>query len=509
MFNRFSNRRKNWRTVYLLGFVGATILIVITLFSRPQKPRAWQVDEMPIAFWAWQNQAPNQRDVLAAVDALSTRVLFIRAGQIDNEKSKLHRIRALQGRLPHGVELHLVYHATRPLLAQFEHVKTEDLAGVIAQTFQRDCQRALTEGAVVVGLQLDFDVPTRLLAHYGQLIRELRKQIKSNAQVSITGLPTWMSSGDLAKVLAEVSFWIPQCYGTMIPQRLDTVAPIASPRLITDWIERAGQLQRPFYAGLSAYGYAIHYSRDGELIEVRGDLDPALIANHARLELVERRPFEPNPKASEWRYIYRARNEVVIDGLAMRSGEFLLLDVPTMESLQVSLQTVRENGAKQMLGICLFRLPGGNDKTTLSLNEVACAINAEPPEPQIGIEITVKRGEGDQLSRLMITIKNNGQVSTQLGEGAMMLDVRLPERSLRSVTVDKNFSAEPFFDAQPCAERRANSLKIKTACFQVGASGQAVLEIEGDVPTSLRASIAMRISDDRQWRDERIIFIKR
>ncbi len=509
MFSGFFKRTSGWQAVCVWLLIGAVSCIALGLISRFYNPRTRPIKEMPLAFWAWQNASPKPDDVRAATQSLNAHILFMRAGQIDFEKARLQRLRAVTGSLPQGVDLHLVYNATRALLAEFEHVQLEELAVVIAAAFQQDCGRALNDRATVVGLQLDFDVPTRLLARYGKLIRVLRQQLKSNAQVSITGLPTWMGSSDLAQVLGEVSYWIPQCYGAMIPPRLDVLAPIASPSAVAEWVKRAAKLKHPFYAGLAAYGYAIHYSRDGQLIEVRGDLDPEKVANHSRLELVERRLFDTHRKASPWRYVYRGVADTVVDGLMIRAGESIMLEVPTVEALRECAQVAREAGREYMLGLCLFRLPGEPDKTNLSLPEIACAFGDSPPTPQLDIQITSLNQSSEHPSQLKLTIINTGTAATLLGEAAMVIDLQLPENRLRAVKADEQISTESFFDLQPCAERRANRLRLQARCFPVGARAQVILEIEGGMPDSLKTSVSMQTGDHREWRDQRVIAVKR
>ena len=90
-------------------------------FSNP-RPRVWSVDEVPVAFWAWRTQSPDELDVQAAVEKTQAQVLFLRAGQIDYQDGKLRRIRPLAGSFPKGIKLHLVYNTTRAVLEQLESI---------------------------------------------------------------------------------------------------------------------------------------------------------------------------------------------------------------------------------------------------------------------------------------------------------------------------------------------------------------------------------------------------
>jgi hypothetical protein len=495
------------RTLLINLGLFAGLLSGFVWFNQSQKPRVWRVNELPVAFWAWQNDTPNQLEVQGAIQSLNASALFIRAGQIDYEKLKLRRIREPQGKLPRGIDLHLVYNATRSMLSEFETLKIDELAETIASAFQNDCKRARREGVLVVGLQLDFDVPTRLLSHYAKLIQTLREKLKSNAQVSITGLPTWMASADLLKVLQEVSFWIPQFYGAAIPERLDIITPIASPDLIATYIEKVRKLKRPYYAGLAAYGYAVHYSRLGKMIEVRGDLAPTLVANDARLGLMERRRFDSDDKSSEWRYVYRARTDAEIDGLMMRAGESLMLDVPSIDSLKICVQTVRERGGEKLLGLCIFRLPSADDATNLSLQEVQCALLDETTLP--AAQITGLWNKKEQT--LTLQIANSSAIATLMGEAVMRMDLPIYVGSIKEISSDQTLHCESLFadenQVRPCAERRANLLRFTANSFPANEKWQATIKFAIQLPDNLQTIISLQTTNNTQLHEKQMISI--
>src|SRR5205085_7432049 len=199
------------------------------------------------------------------------------------------RVRAVKGRAPASVELHLVYNATPALLSEFERVDEGALAAAAVETFRADSLRVSKEGARVAGLQLDIDVPTRLLARYGRVLHAVRDSLPAGARLSVTGLPTWMEAGaQLREMLDAVDFWVPQFYGAEIPETAERVLPIASPEEVRRSTARARELGKPFYAGLAAYGYALVYTEAGKLVELSGDVDPAGVASDGNFELVER-----------------------------------------------------------------------------------------------------------------------------------------------------------------------------------------------------------------------------
>ncbi|HWS85479.1 MAG TPA: hypothetical protein VN282_00685, partial [Pyrinomonadaceae bacterium] len=144
--------------------LAAVVSLGAAAWRRSSAPRAWGPTEVPVAFWAWRDHAPAQGDVDRAAEATGARALFLRSGQLGLAGGRVERVRAVEGKFPRGVELHLVYNATPGLLAAFERVEEGALAGAAVETFAADAARAARDGAQVSGLQLDLDVPTRLLA---------------------------------------------------------------------------------------------------------------------------------------------------------------------------------------------------------------------------------------------------------------------------------------------------------------------------------------------------------
>jgi len=494
------------------------------VWAAHSRPRAWAVREVPIAFWAWQSNAPAQADVERALHQTGARTLFMRAGQLDYERGTCRLIRAASGPFPRGVELHLVYNATPDLLAAFETIDIQALVSAIAETYAADSERAARGRAEVAGLQLDLDVPTRLLPKYEGLLRMLRERLPEGIKLSITGLPTWMRSLALATVLEAVDFWVPQCYGATIPEQLERATPIASLAAVADAIDGARGLGRPFYAGLAAYGYAIHYSPDGRRIQVSGTLDPELVANSTSLELVERRRFGSGENSSsEWRLVYRAREACVLGGLFLREGEWLMLDLPTAESLRAAARTVRERAGPRLLGVCVFRLPSASDKTTLTIEEVADALLDRPPS--VALEVTAKLAPLSQSAtpgertRVEIACVNTGSTGALCGEDALMVEAQVPAGRLRTIELNGFGSSETLFapagidgrsdEVVACGVRRANLVRLMKRTWRPGETAFVVLEFSGEPPDATSLTISVRRDERTAWQETRTVAIER
>jgi hypothetical protein len=488
------------RNARVVCAAGALMLAAVAISSFHRKPRVWLVGEVPIAFWAWRNQAPTDVDVREAIDKAHAGAIFLHAGQIDYQDGKLHRIRPVTGPLPKGIDLHLVYNATRSLLSQLENVDEKALADSIAAVFQEDDERAEQEHARVAGLQIDIDVPTRLLRRYERILRFLRTRLKPGTQLSITGLPTWMHSFALPSTLAQVDFWIPQFYGAEIPERSDQLIPISSAKDVARFVNDARALNKPYYAGLAAYSCVLLYNSSGALISLRGDIDPAAISSDPNLELINQRSFEGSI-GSEWRFAYRARADAVTDGLAMRAGDQLVVDIPSAESLRLSARMVRELAGEKLLGICVFRIPARDDPATLTPAQVVAALSDTDSNPDI--RLSFKRNE-KQTNAWLLEIENKGTASAI---GGLQIDVPVDAGTIDSVTPQRGASFEAVCRTlnannasvyQPCGEGRANIIRIAAPGLKPGQTIRAMLVLK-TLPDVVAVSIETQTDAGRPF----------
>ena len=470
------------RNAKLLGVALVLLIATAVSLSFHRKPRVWPAATTPVAFWAWRNQTPSEADVHAAIAQAGSHTIFLRAGQIDLQNGKLRRIRAVTGSLPREVDLHLVYNATRSLLAQLEFIDETTLADSISAAYQVDTERAGQEQARVVGLQIDIDVPTRLLGRYANTLTVLRARLRPGTQLSITGLPTWMESAELGSTLAAVDFWIPQLYGAEIPERSDQLVPISSPANVARFVKRARDLDKPFYAGLAAYSYTLLYNSSGSLISLRGDIDPAVLASDSNLELTDQGAF-PAPAelattthspttSSEWRYVYRAREDGVIDDLVLQTGDVLVVDVPSATSLRLSARIVRELAGEKLLGICVFRLPTGDDPATLKIAQVASAL----ADLDSTADVAVRMFADAQV----LEVKNLGTSSAIVG--SVKIDLLMTPGTIDNLTPYGAASVESLCavagsNPAPCSQRRANVIRFKPRTLVAGQTVTARLAI--------------------------------
>jgi len=485
------------RSYYAIPLTGtlSVVLFLLSLYAF-NKPRVLAVNEVPVAFWAWRTQAPTAAEVQKVFAATGSRALFLRAGQFDMVNGSVQRIRPVTGTLPSTVEMHFVYNGTRRFLREWEKLTPDDIAITLAETYRVDLARAQNDHANVVGIQLDLDSPERLLGFYAQVLKRLRELLPVGTKLSITGLLTWMSANEISRTLSYVDFWIPQFYGVAVPTNVNQRIPISNAAEVAKNVSRARGLNKPFYAGLSAYSCAILYGKDGELLELRGDIDPSLAAQNAGLELVRSHAFKGDTESSETRYVYRAKTDLVLEGLIVEPGEMLVFDLPSAASLRAAASAVRENAGDQLLGICVFRLPTTDDAATLSTGEIAAALSDTPDKTATAITL---RRSGQKLNLFTENIGTTGATSGD----ALTVDLSVPAGSVKGMTGAAGFSGYETLcrvdDARtlPCSEMRANVIRIKANAWRPGATAAIELKTNSALPAALPVVVTTRVNNRR------------
>jgi hypothetical protein len=462
------------------------------------------IDEVPVAFWAWGTNAPDPEHIQRVFAATKARTLFLRAGQFDAVKGNVLRIRNVAGDLPGAIDLHLVYNGTQKFLDDFEELGPTTVARSIADVYSNDVRRAQYDGANVLGLQLDFDVPTRLLPLYAATLRQLRALVPRDTNLSITGLPTWMTADEIAAVLDAVDFWSPQFYGGNIPTHISQRIPISSASEVERNVVQARNLGKPFYAGISAYSYAIHYGKNGDLIELRGNIDHAVAAAHPDLELIGRSYFEGD--GGEQRYEYRASRDLVLNGLNIRSEESLVFDIPTSASIRAATRAVRQNAGERLLGICIFRLPSSHDASNLTDAEIADAVSDNTTRLIPTLSLT-KNAAG----ALLLRVTNEGAARTIVDDGALTIDLMVPSGSVTSVRGLNGLLDYQTLcgDAEPCASQRATILRLRSRSFGPASSISWTITFDSEVPETFPTVVTAKVDDGRVIREEPLLHISK
>jgi hypothetical protein len=187
--------------------------------------------------------------------------------------------------------------------------------------------------------------------------------------------------------------------------------------------------------------------------------------------------------------------------MTVRADELLVSTLPTVAALRANAAAVREYGGPNLLGICIFRLPTREDETTLTIGEVAAAL--EKCRPDFDVEIKAEVGETGSKA-LSLVVSNNGTLSARPGEGALTLDIFSGGQGLRVRETVEFDSVMPICgglkrEVVRCGPRRSNGVRLMRVSSRPGDIGKVVLESSGERLQFLETVIWAVLEDGRPW----------
>lgn len=113
-------------------------------------------------------------------------------------------------------------------------------------------------------LEIDYDCPTSGLGQYARLLTDLRSRLPSGIRLSVTALPTWITSDRLRDLLSIPNQSVLQVHSVIDPHR-----GLFDPALARAWIEAYARVSpRPFYIALPDYGSRVEFDVKGRLVDV-------------------------------------------------------------------------------------------------------------------------------------------------------------------------------------------------------------------------------------------------
>jgi hypothetical protein len=452
---------------------------------------------LEVALWYWHQPFRIAPSEAAEWKAVGVRQLYVRAGTFRKEGQVAKLILPEIWAGPsEGLDVHLVFNFDYTLVDTFEQMPLEGLARSVQAQILAERARAERAGIPVVGIELDFDCPTRLLPRYADLLHRLRPALRSaRSALSITALPTWFGSGAVEQVQAETDFTVPQYYEPQIPKTLTDFATVSRLSLLERGLAQAGRRGAPFYAGLPAYGHALIYDERGKLLGTYRGMSALDAMSHSSFHLVrafpadkEGKPASPNAYIGEDIYDFVAVKPAP-DGRGL--GFHLVYDLPTPALLAQHLAVVRAQHPRNCRGVILFRYPEPGELATLPLPTVLGVLRGERAQPELRVQFQVKpapwelietsRSAAHPPSDLTVRVTNIGNASTFLAPDAVTLTLRFNRPGFDAIApgqfdaVEARFQSDPtapFETALRSSPTRANRLRIRK--FHLAAGETAV-----------------------------------
>lgn len=224
-------------------------------------------------------------------------------------------------------------------------------------------------GIHLAGVEIDHDCATARLPAYAEWLGELRRQLPTGLELSITALPAWLASPQLESLLRQVDGSVLQVHAVSDPRR-----GLFDAKQARDWAEQYAQRSdKPFHLALPAYGVAL----------VDGSQGAPLVESEAPLRQGgARRELQAEPQ---------------------RVAELLA--------------GLRDAPPKGLAGIIWFRLPLAGDRRAWPLDTLLAVVRGQPLHAVLALQVR----QNGQLSELQLV--NQGNLAS-----ALPAHIELPAR---------------------------------------------------------------------------------
>jgi hypothetical protein len=137
-----------------------------------------------------------------------------------------------------------------------------------------------THGLSFAGVEIDHDGATARLPAYAHFLARLRPVLHPGERLSITALPTWLSSADLDKVLAQVDEAVLQVHAVQSPR-----AGLFNAEQARAWLASfARHMHKPWRVALPAYGTRVSWDAQGRVAAIESER-PTLVNGDGASEL--------------------------------------------------------------------------------------------------------------------------------------------------------------------------------------------------------------------------------
>jgi len=428
-----------------------------------------------LSAWYWHSPYDLSPKLNSSLNEAGIDELFVRAGTLSFDGEAFVPILRQKWRGPSAPRrIHLVFNMDAGAVRHLEDADLNGLAGVIADQARSSGSEAEKTGAQVLGIQLDFDFPTRLLGRYSELLQQVRKRLQPTTRLSITTLPTWFGSSDFADVVHQTDFYVPQFYDGTVAKKVDELGAIANLEDLRRGLKLAESLGHPYRVGIPTYGRALLYNPKGELSGSYQGLGLDEAIRHPALELQARTPLATE---SQYRFI-----AVKPGKNGQGKGYWLVYRIPNVDGVDMQIRVVRESVSSNCRGIVLFRIPEQGESMAIPM-ESLIALHLGKPMGVDG-DLRVKRTEEPfarienpdaNLDRQVIELafRNTGNLRTVAGKEAFSVQIHFEPGAVIELQKGDFDTLKPLRDGMSSSLSRANLIQ---ACrYDLGIDKKVVL----------------------------------
>ncbi|MEO8660572.1 MAG: DUF3142 domain-containing protein [Bryobacteraceae bacterium] len=390
-------------------------------------------------FWFWEGSSIDPSYSGQALD-----IVYVQVGTIEKQ-TEWRVYSSLPQELPPAREYWLVYRYTN------QGVPDSQAASRLAADITRR-QAAARDGHLnVAGVQLDIDSPTSALPRYADFIRDVRRGLPKEMQVSITALLDWFRDGTaIDEVIAQVDEFVPQFYdlGRPEPRRQAAIAArIDAPH----WAPVFNRFRKRFRIGISAFGRtqvvpnAEPTPSPGRRLVFYGDLRPLDVATSAAFELKSSRN-----EADETVLSYRATRKLQFGYQRLDAGDIVQFIIPTPDTIRSAVRSARQIKG-YMAGVVFFRWPSSREDWAMQPDEVLDAATLGAPPAHKENRVQAVPGDCAAVNCVDLYLDSAGPLSPQPARyrirASTPLEYFLPEQNMPvklSGSSDLELSLPPY-----------------------------------------------------------------
>lgn len=235
---------------------------------------------------------------------------------------------------------------------------------------------AQKSGQRVVGLQLDYDCPTRHLKDYALFLKDLRAALPKEDIVSITALLDWFRlQTDIASVINQVDEFTPQFYDIAPERSANDKTGVAQRIEPAKWAGIFNSYGKPYRIGIASFGRIVEIVQDkksscsskaaaGRRINIL-DYSPLEVMAKGGLELISNGTSE----AGETILKYKVRSKRPAYYWDLYSGSIVKMIFPTEKSVSSAYAAARAMGG-WCRGVVFFRWPMENEAMAFNREEI-------------------------------------------------------------------------------------------------------------------------------------------
>lgn len=302
--------RLRWIALGTAGLVAALAVSHGMGWLRPAAPRA--VVPMRQAVYVWQRDWNDavQRAVRERAPAFDAGLVALGAEIAWKDGVPQHVLVPIERALlagdarPSGIALRI---GPCP-----KHLLRDDATTAYIVGVARDMLAAArAAGWEPAELQLDFDSATSRLDDYRRWVEVLVAAVRP-VPVTITVLPTWMSSPAFGPLVASSAGFVLQVH-SVEKAALESESPsLCDAASAVSWAERAARFGVPFRVALPTYGYLAVLHDDGTLRGLVAETGSPLLSSGARARLVSAEPQAMAALVAHWSHSRPAPMEGII-----------------------------------------------------------------------------------------------------------------------------------------------------------------------------------------------------